>query len=77
MAKVFDINSFDERKKFEIKLQIALLNNTIKIKENSNNPEKYDEYIIERIQKLRDILNTTARFVIEEDGAVIYDRDKK
>ncbi len=76
MVKVFDINSFDERKKFEVKLQVALLNNTIKIKENSNNPEKYDEYILERIQKLRDILNTTARFVIEEDGEIIYDGDK-
>ncbi len=76
MAKVFDINSFDERKKFEIKLQIALLNNTMKIKENSNNPEKYDEYILERIQKLRVILNTTAKFSIEEDGKIIYDSDR-
>jgi len=75
MVKVFDINSFNERKKFEIRLQIALLNNTIKIKENSNNPEKYDEYISERMEKLRELLNTTAEFVIEEDGKVIYDKD--
>lgn len=75
MVKVFDINSFNERKKFEIRLQIALLNNTMKIKENSKNPEKYDEYISERMEKLRELLNTTAEFVIEEDGKVIYNKD--
>ena len=58
MVKVFDINSFEERKQFEIKLQIALLNNTLKIKANSKNPEKYDEYIGERIEKIRNLLVT-------------------
>jgi len=76
MVKVFDINSFNERKKFEVRLQIALLNNTMKIKENSKNPEKYDEYISERIENLRELLNTTAEFVIEEDGKVIYNCNK-
>jgi len=37
MVKVFDINSIDERKQFEIKLQIALLNNTLKIQKIRKN----------------------------------------
>ena len=45
MVKVFDINSFDGRKKFEIKLQIALLNNTMKIKENSKKEIVSEEII--------------------------------
>ena len=73
MVKIFDINDFDERKQFEIKLQIALLNNTLKIRENSKNPEKYDEYIGERKDKIRAIINTTARFTIMDREKVIYD----
>ncbi len=72
MSKIFNVNSFNERKKFEIKLQVALLNNTLKIKENSNNPGKYDEYIVERIQKLRELLGTTSKFTIMEEEDVLY-----
>jgi len=72
MVKVFDINDFNERKQFEIKLQIALLHNTLTIKANSNNPEKYDEYIEERIEKLRNLLDTTAKFTITDKDKVIY-----
>jgi hypothetical protein len=73
MVKIFDINDFDERKQFEIKLQIALLNNTLKIRENSKNPEKYDEYIGERKDKIRGLLNTTAKFAIKDNDKIIYD----
>ncbi|WMT51431.1 MAG: hypothetical protein RE471_00780 [Ferroplasma sp.] len=73
MVKIFDINDFDERKQFEIKLQIALLNNTLKIRENSKNPEKYDEYIGERKDKIRGLLNTTAKFAIKDHDKIIYD----
>jgi hypothetical protein len=72
MVKVFDINNFNERKQFEIKLQIALLHNTLKIKANSKNPEKYDEYIEERIEKLRILLDTTAKFTITDKDKVMY-----
>jgi hypothetical protein len=72
MVKVFDINSFEERKQFKIKLQIALLNNTLKIKTNSKNPEKYDEYIGERIEKIRNLLDTTAKFTITDGDKVLY-----
>ncbi|MEM0140124.1 MAG: hypothetical protein QXZ44_05890 [Ferroplasma sp.] len=75
MPKIFNLHDFDERKQFEIKLQIALLNNTIKIRANSRDPEKYDEYITERIDKLRTLLNTASRFTIIDDGNVIFDPD--
>ncbi len=73
MVKIFDINDFDERKQFEIKLQIALLNNTLKIRENSKNPGKYDEYIGERKDKIRNLINTTAKFTIKDRDKNIYD----
>ncbi len=76
MSKIFNIHNFDDRKQFEIKLQIALLNNTVKIRLNSRNPEKYDEYISERIEKLRTLLGTTARFAIVDNDNVLYDMDK-
>ncbi|WP_337859794.1 hypothetical protein [Ferroplasma sp.] len=72
MAKIFNIKNFDERKQFEIKLQIALLNNTLKIKANSKNPEKYDEYIQERIEKMREILDTTAKFKVMDGDKTLY-----
>ncbi|KJE49051.1 MULTISPECIES: hypothetical protein [Acidiplasma] len=78
MSKTFNIDSFSDRKKFEIKLQIALLKNTLKIRENSNDPSKYDEYINERIEKLKELLGTTSRFTIKEDDKILYsiDNDK-
>jgi len=75
MVKVFDISNFNERKQFEIKLQIALLHNTLTIKANSKNPEKYDEYIEERIEKLRILLDTTAKFTITDKDRIIYSSD--
>ena len=77
MVKIFDINDFDERKQFEIKLQIALLNNTLKIRENSKNPEKYDEYIGERKANIRSLLNTTAKFTIKDHDKLIYNPENK
>jgi hypothetical protein len=75
MVKVFNIQNFDERKQFEIRLQVALLNNTLKIKANSKNPEKYDEYIEERIEKMREILNTTAQFRLIDGDKTLYSPD--
>lgn len=77
MVKIFDINDFDERKRFEIKLQIALLNNTLKIRENSKNPEKYDEYIGERRSNIRSLLNTTAKFTIKDHDKLIYNPESE
>lgn len=72
MVKAFDINNFNERKQFEIRLQIALLHNTLKIKANSKNPDKYDEYIEERVEKIRALVDTTAKFTIMDKDKVIY-----
>ncbi len=72
MSKIFNVNSFSQRKKFEIRLQVALLKNTLKIKENSKNPEKYDEYLAERIQKIRELLGTTSKFTIMDGDNVLF-----
>ncbi|AAT43284.1 hypothetical protein [Picrophilus oshimae] len=72
MVKTFDVNSLSERKRFELKLQIALLNNALKIQSMSPHPEKYDEYINERHTIIRSILNTTADFIVKDGDNILY-----
>ncbi len=72
MVKIFDVNNLSERKSFELRLQIALLNNALKIQSMSPHPEKYDEYINERHTIIRSILNTTADFIVKDNDVILY-----
>lgn len=72
MAKNVDLDELPERLAFEIKLQIALRKNATSIKENSKHPEKFDEYIQERENKIRKLLHTEDEVVVTEHGKVIF-----
>lgn len=72
MVKIFDIKSFTEREQFELRLQISLRSNAVNIQKNSKHPERFEEYIRERDQKIKRLLGTTSTFVIKDDNNQIY-----
>jgi|GEM_PF-1375402 hypothetical protein len=72
MAKNIAVEELPERLAFDLKLQIALRKNAISIKENSKHPEKFDEYIQERENKIRKLLDTKDEIIVTEQGRVIF-----
>lgn len=72
MSKIFDINNFNERLKFEIKLQISLRKNAINVQGQSQYPDRFIEYIKEREERLRKLVGTTADFAIVDGEKQIY-----
>ncbi len=52
------IDDLDQKLQFDIRLQIALRSNAIRIMENSQTPERFKQYISDRELKLKTLLNT-------------------
>ena len=72
MSKNVSVEELPERLAFDLKLQVALRKNALSIRENSKHPEKFDEYIQERENKIRKLLDTKDRIVLTEHGKVIF-----
>ncbi|WP_393971173.1 hypothetical protein OXIME_001431 [Oxyplasma meridianum] len=76
MVKKVAVEELPERLAFDLKLQIALRKNAISIQENSKHPQKFDEYIQERENKIRKMLDTKDEIVVTEHGKVIFSSSK-
>jgi hypothetical protein len=76
MSKNVAVEELPERLAFDLKLQIALRKNALSIRENSKHPEKFDEYIQERENKIRKLLDTKDDIVVTEHGKLIYSSSK-
>jgi hypothetical protein len=72
MVKTIQLSGFDERKKFEIKLQVSLRSNALKIKAQSKHPERFDEYISQRESRLRELVGTAGEMEIFDGEKKIY-----
>ena len=72
MTKTVSLSDYDERKKFEIRLQISLRSTAIKVKAQSKHPERFDEYIMQREQKIRELINSDGQIEIFDNGIKIY-----
>ncbi len=60
-----DISQLDAETAFQIKLQIALINNARKVLDPSRK-ERFEQYINERIKKIKELLH--ADYVVILDG---------
>lgn len=72
MVKTIRLSDFDDRKKFEIKLQVSLRSNAIKIKAQSKHPERFDEYILQREAKIRELTGANGEMEILDRETRIY-----
>ncbi len=57
MKKEISIDNLEQRLQFDIRLQIALRINAIRIMENSSTPDRFRQYIRDRESKLKILLN--------------------
>ncbi len=67
-----DLSSLDERKRFEVKLQISLYNTAKKVYREDKG-EEFDAYMRERVEKIREVLGTRGSIRIFEDGNLIFE----
>lgn len=72
MSTEVNIDNFDEKLKFEIKLQIALRKTAMKTSEYYDDKEKFNLYIKEREEKLRSLLKVKGDFSLFENHEKIY-----
>ena len=64
-----ELTTLNERKRFDIKLQIALYNTALKVK-RVEKEEDFEKYMEERVKKIREILK------VKEGELKIFDGGK-
>ncbi|OYT59853.1 hypothetical protein B6U71_02025 [Euryarchaeota archaeon ex4484_178] len=68
-----DLATLNERKRFDVKLQIALYNTALKVM-NKEKKEEFEEYMRERVKRIRKLLNTeVGELKIFEGGELIFE----
>ncbi len=68
-----ELSNFDEKKRFDVKLQISLYNTAIKVMREDKRDE-FDEYLNERVEKIRSMLGLNEQhFRIFENGNLIFE----
>ncbi len=68
-----DISHLDEKKRFDVKLQISLYNTALKVMRPDKRGE-FEAYMEERVKKIRELLEVKDRnFRIFEDGNLIFE----
>lgn len=72
MAKTVYLNDLPDRLQFDLKLQISLRSNAINIQEHYEDKARFQEYIDEREEKIRILLNIDENPVIFDGKTQLY-----
>ncbi len=72
MTTTIDLEEMDEKERFPLKLQLALRINAISIMGESKNPEKFKEYIREREEIIRKMVNIQGDLKIVEGSRTLF-----
>lgn len=67
-----DVSDMNEGVRFHVKLEIALRANAIRIQKLDSDPERFSEYVMEREQKIRKLLDSEGDLRITQDGKQIF-----
>ncbi len=67
-----DLSNFDEKIRFDVKLQISLYKTAEKVMREDKR-EEFENYMQERINKIREILGLREHFRIFEDEKLIFE----
>jgi len=68
-----ELTTLDDRKRFDVKLQITLYNTALKVM-NKEKKEDFEEYMQERVKKIRKLLNVeVGELKIFEEGKLIFE----
>ena len=72
LPKRIELSQLPERMRFDIKLQISLRKNAINIMGHYEDKEKFRQYIREREEKIRILLNCSEDMTITENGESLF-----
>jgi hypothetical protein len=68
-----ELSDFDEKIRFDVKLQISLYTTAVKVMRDDKKDE-FEKYMQERVEKIRDMLNIKdEHFKIFENGKLIFE----
>ncbi len=67
-----ELTNLDEKIRFNVKLQISLYKTAMKVFRDDKR-EEFEEYMQERVDKIREILGLGEHFKIFEDGKLIFE----
>ncbi len=70
--KEIKIEDLDHDTAFKVRLEIALLENARRIRDQSMHPDRFAEYIASRSQKISELLGIKGSFEISENGKIIF-----
>lgn len=70
--ETIEISDLDEKTKFAVRLEIALRNNAIRIRELNKNGERFMQYIEDRESKIRNLLKIEGKFTITDSGKTVF-----
>ncbi len=70
--KEFDLDKFDEDRRFQIRLQVSLIRVATDLQKLSSDPSRYDEYILKRVGIIRNIMDYGGEFLIKYQGNIIF-----
>jgi len=68
----FELSEMDEKKRFDVKLQISLYRTAEKVF-REDKAQEFQDYMRERVEKIRKILEAEGPFRIFEDGNLIFE----
>lgn len=68
--KSIDIGSLGNDEAFKLRLQIALRYQAVKIRAVSDQPDKFDEYISQRVAAIEKMIGKNVS--VTENGKIIY-----
>jgi hypothetical protein len=70
VLKSIDIGSLGNDEAFKLRLQIALRYQAVKIRAVSDQPDKFDEYISQRVAAIEKMIGKNVS--VTENGKIIY-----
>lgn len=68
----FQLERMDEKRRFEVKLQIALYKTALKVMDESRK-EEFESYMKERVEKIHKILGVDEKIRIFENDVLIFE----
>ncbi|MGC8505558.1 MAG: hypothetical protein ACP5NK_02470 [Thermoplasmata archaeon] len=70
--KEFDLDKFDEDRRFQIRLQVSLIRVARDLQKLSSDPSRYDEYIKKRMDIIKNMIGYEQDFSIKYQGNIIF-----
>lgn len=66
------LENLEENVRFQVRLEIALRNSAIRIRDIDGSPRRFDQYISDREDRIRKLLRLDGDLMVTESGKTIF-----